>query len=57
MTGCEDPPFATLDAYIRTQLAKAAETHASHIDIGAWLEAALEARRSDDHDGAAAADS
>ena len=57
MTGCEDPRFAALDAYIRTQLAKAAETYASHIDIDARLKAALEAERNDGHDGAAAADS
>lgn len=56
MTGCEEPGFVALDAYIRTQLAGAAKTHASHIDVEVRLKA-LEARRNDDHDGAAAADS
>jgi hypothetical protein len=57
VTGYGDPGLADPDAYIRTQLARAAETHASHIDISARLKAALEAGRNDDHDGAAAADS
>lgn len=57
MTGCEAPRISALDAYIRTQLAKAAETHASYIGIGVWLEAALGAGRNDDHDGTPAANS
>jgi hypothetical protein len=57
VTSCEDPELAALDAYIRSQLAGAAETYASHIDIDARLKAALEAAREDNHDDAAAADS
>ena len=52
MTTCEDPEFAPLDAYIRSQLAGAAETYASEIDIDARLKAALEAAREDTHDSA-----
>ncbi len=51
MTGCEDDPgFAALDARIRTQLAKAAETYASHVDLDARLKAILEAGLSNDQD-------
>ena len=57
MTGCEDPQFAQLDAYIRTQLARAAESYASEIDLDARLNAALEAGTSEDNDDTAAADS
>ena len=57
MTSCEDSQFAALDAYIRGQLAGAAETYASHLDIDARLKAVLEAGREDNHDDAAAADS
>jgi hypothetical protein len=46
-----------LDAYIRSQLARAAETYASHVNIDARLKAVLEAVREDTHDNAAAADS
>lgn len=43
MTGCEDPEFAALDAYIRNQLAGAAETYTSQTDVDARLKAVLEA--------------
>lgn len=56
VTSCEDPEFAALDAYIRSQLAGAAETYASHIDVGARLKAVLEAAKEETHDDAAAAD-
>lgn len=56
MTGCEDPEFGALDAYIRTQLARAADTYASQIDMDAQLEAVLEATNDDDRPGATAAD-
>lgn len=57
VTGCEDPEFAALDAYIRSQLGGAAETYASHVDIDARLKAALEALTQDTRDDAAVADS
>jgi hypothetical protein len=57
MTSCEDPEFAALDAYIRSQLAGAAETYASHIDIDAQLKAVLEAAKEGTTDEAAAEDS
>jgi hypothetical protein len=57
VTTCEDPEFSSLDAYIRSQLARAAETYASHVNIDARLKAVLEAVREDTHDNAAAADS
>jgi hypothetical protein len=57
MTSCEDPDFAALDAYIRNQLAGAAETYASHIDIDARLKAVLEAVKERTTDDAAVGDS
>lgn len=43
MTFCEDPEFASLDAYICSQLARAAETYTSQTDVDARLNAVLEA--------------
>jgi len=37
VNGCDDPEFADLDTYIRAQLAGAAETYASHVDVDARL--------------------
>jgi hypothetical protein len=49
MSGCEDDPgFAALDARIRAQLARAAETYGSHVDLEARLGAILEAETADD---------
>jgi hypothetical protein len=56
VTDCEDPEFAALDAYIRSQLAGAADAYASHIDVDARLKAVLEAADEDTRDDAAAAD-
>jgi len=54
MTGCEDDlGFAALDAYIRAQLAKAAETCASYVNLDARLKAILEAGTGNDQDGTA----
>jgi hypothetical protein len=39
-----------LDAYVRSQLAKAAETYASHVDLDARLMAVLQAARPEDGD-------
>jgi hypothetical protein len=39
----EDPVLAVLDAHIRTQLAKAVEVYASHVDLDARLQVILEA--------------
>lgn len=50
MTGCEDPEFAQLDAYLRSQLAEAAESYATSVDLDARLKAALGAGTSDDDD-------
>jgi len=57
VTGDEDPGFTALDAYLCAQLARAAETHASHTDLSARLLAARTVDRNDDHGGAAATDS
>jgi len=51
MTGCEDDPgFAALDAHIRAQLTRAAETYASHLDLDARLGEILEAGTANDQD-------
>jgi hypothetical protein len=51
MTGCEDDPgFAALDAHIRTQLAGAAETYASHVDLDARLQSILKAETDTEQD-------
>jgi hypothetical protein len=47
MTTCEDPEFADLDAYIRSQLAGAAETYMAQPDVDARLKAVLEAGNDD----------
>lgn len=57
MISCKDPEFAVLDAYIPSQLAGAAETYASHVDMDTRLKAALEAVTQDTRNDAAAADS
>jgi len=53
----EDLGNAAFDAAVRSQLAKAADTYASHVDLGARLKAIREAGRSDQNDGTPAADS
>jgi hypothetical protein len=53
MIDCEDPEFAALDAYFRSQLAGAAQAYASDVDIDARLKAVLEAATEDEHDGSA----
>ena len=50
MTEPEDRDFAALDAYVRSQLAKAAETYAPHADLDARLAAALKAVKQEDED-------
>ena len=57
MTCREEPDPATLDAYIRTQLSRAADTYASRIDLRTRLETLIrEAGKSkEDDDGAAVA--
>jgi hypothetical protein len=57
MTGCDDPDVAALDAHMRTQFAKAAETYASQIDLDARLTAILAVAKQIEADGTAAADS
>jgi hypothetical protein len=57
MTADEACDFASLDTYIRGQLAKATETHAPYVDVAARLAGILEAGRKDDHDDTATADS
>jgi hypothetical protein len=52
----DDSDSAALGAYIRTQLTRAAESHALHSDLDGWLEAALAAGEKNEHDGGAAAD-
>ncbi len=57
MTSSDDPVYAALDAYIRSQLARAAEVHASHTDLEVRLAAVLAAGRNDDDDSTAVANS
>jgi hypothetical protein len=55
MTDCEDDPgFAALDAHVCAQLAKAAESCGSHVDLDARLRAILEAGTANDEDDTAA---
>ena len=42
MTSCDDPEFAAIDDYIRTQLTEAAQTYTSKVDLGARLKEILE---------------
>jgi hypothetical protein len=53
MMDCDDPGFSHLDAYIRLQLARAAETYAQGVDIEARLAAILGTSH---EDGCTAAD-
>jgi hypothetical protein len=55
MTAGEDSAFAALDAHIRTELAGAAATYASCVDLRVRLAAILAAGTLDDGDDAAAA--
>jgi hypothetical protein len=49
MSSCEDDPgFAALDAHICTQLAMAAESFGSHVDLDARLRAILETGTTND---------
>jgi hypothetical protein len=57
MTADEDSAFAALDAHIRAELARAAATYASCVDLRARLAAILAAGAQDDDDDAAAAPS
>ena len=57
MTDCEDPELVQFDTRIRVQLALAAESYASVIDLDARLIAALGAGSSTNDDDAAAASS
>jgi hypothetical protein len=51
MTGREDDrDFAALDAHIRTQLAEAAETYVSRVDLDARLKAILSAETGNGQD-------
>jgi hypothetical protein len=43
MTSCDDPEFTVVDDHIRTQLAEAAGTYGSQVDLDARLKAVLEA--------------
>jgi hypothetical protein len=52
----EEPDFMTLDAYIRSQLAAAAQTYASRSDIDARLQAILASGKDTAHDDATPAD-
>jgi len=53
----EDLDDAAFDAYIRAQLAKAADTYASHVDLNARLAMIREASNNNQDDGTATADS
>jgi hypothetical protein len=57
MSRDEDLDDAAFDAYIRAQLAKAADTYASHVDVSARLELIRGAGSSNQDGGTAAADS
>ncbi len=57
MSHDEDLDDAAFDAYIRAQLAKAADTYASHVDLSARLERIREADNSNQDDGTTAAES
>jgi len=57
VTGCEDPEFSQLDAYLRARLAEASESYVTSVDLDARLKAALGAGTSDDDDDAVAANS
>jgi hypothetical protein len=43
LTGCDDPDFAAIDDYIRTQLAEAAQTYTSRADPDVRLRQILKA--------------
>jgi hypothetical protein len=47
MIAYEDPEFTALDAYIRSQLAEAAETYTSQTDVDSRLRAVLQAGSDD----------
>jgi hypothetical protein len=53
----EYPHAGDFDAYIRAQLAKAADTYASHVDPSARLELIWVVGNSNQDDGTAAVDS
>lgn len=58
MSDREDREHAVLDLYVRTQLAKAAETYVSRVGDTEWrLKAILTARTQGEQSRAAAADS
>lgn len=52
MSEREDRDLAALDAYVRSQLAKAAETYASHVNLDARLAAVLQAAEQEHEDPA-----
>jgi len=47
MSTCEDSEFTSLDAYIRSQLAGAAETYMAQTEVDARLKAVLKAGNDD----------
>jgi hypothetical protein len=57
VTSCEDRDYAALDAHIRSQLARAAETYVPIVNTRARLKAVLEAKEDEDQHGTATADS
>jgi hypothetical protein len=50
MSKYEDPEFAGLDLYIRSQLAGASQTYVSLVDLDAKLKTVLAASAVDTHD-------
>ena len=53
MTGCEDADFTKLSAYFSAQLAKAAETYESLVDLDKKLKAAIETGEGNGRDSTA----
>jgi hypothetical protein len=54
MTGCDDPEFADLDAYVTAQIAEAAQAYSSQVNISARLAAIHQAAQDDQTDGTSA---
>jgi RNA polymerase sigma-70 factor (ECF subfamily) len=57
MTRHDNPDFDALDAYVREQLSRAAETYASWVDVDARLKAVLDVDSSQQDNDATAAES
>ena len=47
MNSCDDPEFAAINDYIRTQLTEAAQTYASKADLDARLKEILKAEEAE----------